>query len=341
MVGVGVTNCYRGELDGDSLSSTSADNRNNVHQEMLDLRNHKANLYWGDLLACATVFWTLALLGSQSGHWLLPALTLGTFALYRMALFTHEICHFRRGVLPGFEWAWNALCGVPLLLPSYMLKSHASHHVAASFGTQGDPEYLPFASYPQLRRPFLWGSALVPIALALRALVLVPLACLLPKVRTQLRARFTFMAMNADYRPGPHLLLTKPDLLVEAAASVWAWGLLIASALGLLTWRFGALLLACMALANLLNGWRTLRAHRYTSHGQAVNLTAQLRDSTTFTGPWVWQELLCPVGQRFHAAHHLLPYLPYHALPEAHRRLVNQEWPGRLDYLSTFTLPPG
>lgn len=114
-----VTNYHRGELAGNSLSSTPADYPTNVHKEMLDLRTHKANLYWGDLLACATVFWILALLGSQNGHWLLLALTLGTFALYRMALFTHEICHFRRGVLPGFEWAWNALCGVPLLLPSY------------------------------------------------------------------------------------------------------------------------------------------------------------------------------------------------------------------------------
>jgi fatty acid desaturase len=328
---------HRDELEGGSPPSTPADHPFNVHRMMLDLRPHKARLYWGDLLACASVFWTLAMLGSKSGHWLLLSLSLGSLALYRMVLFTHEICHCRRRVLPGFECAWNALCGVPLLLPSYMLKSHASHHVAVSFGTQADPEYLPFASYPQLRRSFLWGSALVPIALTLRALVLVPLACLLPKVRTTLRARFTFMAMNGGYRPGRHLRLTKPDLLMEAAASMWVWGLMIASVLGWVSWRFGALLLACMALANLLNGWRTLRAHRYTSQGQAMDLPAQLRDSTTFTGHWLWQELLCPVGQRFHAAHHLLPYLPYHALPEAHRRLVALEWPGKPDYLATFT----
>ena len=311
----------------------------NVHRAMLDLRSHKAQFYWCDFLVCAAFFWVLAWLGNRGGLWFIATLTFGSLMLYRMALFTHEISHLRSGMLPGFALAWNLLCGIPLLLPSFMLNAHSDHHSSASFGTPRDPEYLPFANYPQLRRPFLWGSALVPLALVIRAFLLVPLAYLLPKLRTVLRQRFTFMTMNGSYRPGDHLRFGGLDIAAEAATSLWAWGLLIVSALGLVTWRFGALLLACMALANLLNGWRTLRAHRYTSQGQPMGLQDQLRDSTTFSGFWLWQELVCPVGQRFHAAHHLLPYLPYHALPEAHRRLVAMEWPGKLDYLATFTQP--
>ena len=33
--------------------------------------------------------------------------------------------------------------------------------------------------------------------------------------------------------------------------------------------------------------------------------------------------LLFPVGLRYHGLHHLFPSLPYHALGEAHRRLMN------------------
>jgi fatty acid desaturase len=32
--------------------------------------------------------------------------------------------------------------------------------------------------------------------------------------------------------------------------------------------------------------------------------------------------LAAPVGLRYHALHHLFPTLPYHALGEAHRRIV-------------------
>ena len=51
-----------------------------------------------------------------------------------------------------------------------------------------------------------------------------------------------------------------------------------------------------------------------------MSLTDQYRDSTNVPAAFPGV-LWAPVGLRFHALHHLLPRLPYHSLPEAHRRL--------------------
>lgn len=323
-----------------SVQSTG-DKPSNAHQIVSDLHAHSAQHYWADLLISASIFWGVVLLGSRNLHWLPVVLTVGTLALYRLALFSHEISHFRRGVLPGFEAAWNVICGMPILLPSFMLKSHVDHHASRSYGTSSDPEYLPFSSYPQLRKRFLFGAVLVPVTLVIRSLVMVPLAWLIPKRRAHLHQCITFMSMNSVYRPGPAQNPTLVDQIVDMSVSVWVWTLLVASITGLVPWRFAELLLTCATLASLLNGWRTLQAHHYASRGQPMDARAQLLDSTTFSTYWLWGELLCPVGQRFHAAHHLLPYLPYHALPEAHRRLMSMDWAGRTDYVTTFSKPLG
>ena len=38
--------------------------------------------------------------------------------------------------------------------------------------------------------------------------------------------------------------------------------------------------------------------------------------------PALLSPLWAPVGLRYHALHHLLPSMPYHALGECHRRLI-------------------
>ncbi|MCX8518254.1 MAG: fatty acid desaturase [Rhodoferax sp.] len=201
----------------------------NVHCLVLDLRTHNPRKYWGDLLLCGALFWGLVVLGSHSFVYLPITLTVGSLALYRMVLFSHEICHFKRGILPGFSLAWNVLCGVPMLLPSYMLKFHWRHHARSSYGTVADPEYLPFATYPQIRSRFIWGALLVPMAMAVRALLLVPAAWFSDAWRTYLREHMTFMTMHSDFRPGPDTALSLPETLTEVGTTVLIWGLLISS----------------------------------------------------------------------------------------------------------------
>ena len=53
-----------------------------------------------------------------------------------------------------------------------------------------------------------------------------------------------------------------------------------------------------------------------------MTVTAQYLDSVNVPPPGTLPELWAPVGLRYHATHHLLPGLPYHALGEAHRRLA-------------------
>ncbi len=321
------------------LATNTAGPAASVHSLVADLRAHKQAVYWVDFGLAIALFWSLIGFAAYTPQlvWAALAVVPASLALYRAALFSHEIGHFGKRSVPGFTLVWNALCGVPIGLPSFMLKSHVDHHGVASYGTARDPEYLPFAAFPQIKRAFWLGTLLVPWMFTFRAMVLVPLAWAYKPANAWLRSRMSYMTMNSAYQPSSDFQkLTRFDLMVEAATALWAYGLLALLITGGLPWRFALLLLVCMTAANLLNAWRTLRAHKYTSVGHAMDAAAQLRDSTTFTLPPVLGALLCPVGQRFHAAHHLFPYLPYHALGEAHRRVMASGWTGLDDYVLTM-----
>ncbi len=322
-----------------TVSAATTNDTTSVHNLVADLRTHKRAMYWADFGLAIALFWGLLGFATFTSNlvWTALAVVPASLVLYRAALFSHEIGHFGKRSVPGFTLAWNVLCGVPIGLPSFMLKSHADHHGVASYGTARDPEYLPFAAYPQIKRAFWVGTLLVPWMFTFRAMVLVPLARVAKPMNVWLRAHMSYMTMNNAYRPSSDFQkLTRFDLMVEGATALWTYGLLAALLTSALPWRFALLLLVCVIAANLLNAWRTLRAHKYTSVGHVTDAAAQLRDSTTFTLPAALGELLCPVGQRFHAAHHLFPYLPYHALSEAHERVMKSNWVGLDDYVQTL-----
>ena len=70
------------------------------------------------------------------------------------------------------------------------------------------------------------------------------------------------------------------------------------------------------------NQVRTLTAHKYGLDGETSSHVQQMLDSNTFANGWILPELWAPVGLRYHALHHVLPSLPYHAMGDAHRRLM-------------------
>ena len=79
--------------------------------------------------------------------------------------------------------------------------------------------------------------------------------------------------------------------------------------------------LTILSLTAVLNQLRTLVAHLWENEGEPMTVTAQFLDSVNVPPPGPLAEIWAPVGLRYHALHHLMPSMPYHALPEAHRRL--------------------
>ncbi|MDP9164113.1 MAG: fatty acid desaturase, partial [Pseudomonadota bacterium] len=104
--------------------------------------------------------------------------------------------------------------------------------------------------------------------------------------------------------------------------SLWSIVLLALVLTGVLPLRAFAIFLAVASGTMLLNQVRTLVAHLWENDGEAMTVTAQYLDSVNVPPPGTLPALWAPVGLRYHALHHLVPSLPYHALGEAHRRLV-------------------
>lgn len=289
-----------------------------------DLAQAKGGIYWPDLLISAAIGYS-ALAGAILIDGTVFPIALGivaALALYRALLFIHELSHIHRNALPGFRTAWNVLIGIPMLTPSFMYEGvHTIHHTRTRYGTAEDPEYLPLALMKPWSLPlFILVSLLAPPALLIRFAILTPLGALFRPVRDLVWQRFSALAINPDFRRRPPTDEFKRRFFwQEFGASVWAIMLLTSAFWA--GWRPLLIALAVFSLTAVLNQLRTLVAHLWENDGEAMTVTAQYLDSVNVPPPGVIAEIWAPVGLRYHALHHLLPSMPYHSLPEAHRRL--------------------
>jgi fatty acid desaturase len=288
-------------------------------------------IYWSDLLGSALVGWT-AFGGAVAARGWTRGLLLAvaTAALYRSVLFIHEITHLNARDVPRFRGVWNAVVGVPLLIPSFLYEGvHTDHHRQRTYGTVADPEYVPYG-----RRRLavvavsLAAAPLAPIAFAFRFAVLAPLSWIVPRLRHWVRRHASALVINTDYvRRAP---FDRAARIEEAAAALLVWTVAALWWTGRLPTALPVCWAVATATASFANAFRTLAAHRYDHDEGELDMVVQLLDSCTIPPRGrlsssladLVRAIVAPVGLRYHALHHWIPSLPYHNLGRAHRRLV-------------------
>lgn len=296
-----------------------------------DIAEAKPGIYWPDMLVSAAAGYAAlaAAILLDNPFVAIACGAMAVIALYRALLFIHELTHIHRNALPGFRTAWNLLVGIPMLTPSFMYEAvHTLHHKRTQYGTAEDPEYLPLALMKPWSLPaFILISLLAPPALLIRFAVLNPLSLVVPPLRKLVWERFSSLSINPDFRRRPPEGEMKRRVLwQEAGGTVWALALFASTQF--IGWRPLLIALAVFSIVAVLNQLRTLVAHLWENDGEAMTVTAQYLDSVNVPPPGLMAEIWAPVGLRYHALHHLMPSMPYHSLPEAHRRLRAALEPG-------------
>ena len=282
-------------------------------------------IYWPDLLASAFIGYAgvAGAIMIDSVPIAITSAFVAMMALYRAASFIHELTHIRKGALPGFRFGWNLLVGIPLMIPSFLYEGvHTQHHARTRYGTADDPEYLPLALMKPWSLPlFIIVAALAPVGLILRFGVLTPLSLLIPPLRRKVVAELSALSINPAYRRRP----PEGDF-----ARMWAWqeagaclfALALVGSVFVFGWKPLLVYMAIHSAMTVINQLRTLVAHLWENEGEPMTVTAQYLDSVNVPPPAMLAPLWAPVGLRYHALHHLLPSVPYHALGKAHARLI-------------------
>jgi fatty acid desaturase len=299
-------------------------------QALDDLRGADPRRFFLDAGLSAAAGWSLlAVAAAFPGHWFgAIALFTASLLLFRAIAFIHELVHQQE--LTAFRWFWHALAGVPLLLPLLLyLPIHQAHHNAQAYGTARDGEYEQFKGRRTgMALRLLALNLALPLALAVRFGVLTPLGALIPFVKREVIPAFVHLSLRMPFKaPAIRGTAAAEAKWIEAACMLFAW--LLAAGLFAGHWPLVALWALLLITIATLNTVRALcSTHLYVEQLQGRDTVGQVADSLNVDGGGLLTQLLCPVGLQYHALHHLAPYLPYHALPQAHRRLMQQLPPG-------------
>jgi fatty acid desaturase len=290
-----------------------------------DLQQPKPLVYWTDLLLSAGFGWCtvgLAYLSKPLSWQMFVEISIAAIFLYRAILFIHEIVHRKPDELVGFIHIWNMIIGIPLLFPSFFYTGiHADHHRNSAYGTDRDPEYMPFAGKKIEIILFALPTLFIPIVQILRLLVLSPLGLIFSPLHYLLETYASSLVINLSYRRKLTEQERSEMKFLELVTLFFWYTLIYLAWQGIIDWHIFLIWYVTLALIFLMNTIRTLGAHRYMNNGSVLSREEQLLDSVDTPGT-IFTLILAPVGLRFHALHHYLPDLPYHSLPLAYQRLI-------------------
>lgn len=292
-----------------------------------DLRVHRRPVYWADLLVTTVLTWG-SLLGIVFARGL-PCATVATvgltLAICRSAILLHQITHLPAGAVPGYALGWNALLGIPFLTPSFVYERlHHDHHKPKVYRTAADPEHPPDASTVPMRVAMTLASmSLLPAVLMVRWLVLAPIGFAHPRAREWIDAHASSLCANRAYRPAPLKgAALRFARATEAASFVWVLTIVVGVATVPAFAKAAPFAWVALWLAGAISSLRGELLHRFTSRPDEVTIARQVRDSLNVpTTGWL-TAIAMPFGIGYHALHHLDASLPYHAMAEAHDRLM-------------------
>lgn len=298
-----------------------------IYAQVSDLFKVNPMKYWYDFVSSATLGWIFFCLNLFCEFEIILKVILfiiSVFSFYRALCFLHEIVHLREKDLPYFPLVWSLMVGIPLLTPRFLyFEIHQAHHHKNKYGTNLDGEYIAelSTSYKHIFLVFI-NNLFSPIYTIFRFAVLGPISFCHSSIRHWVKLNASALSLRFPFKR--EIVSEKKHLWLkeELVAIIFIWSIISGILLGfipiILLFYYTLLIIS----VSILNSIRAIGAtHRYGSHGNTVSFDRQILDSFNVDSERLDSLLLCPVGLRFHALHHLLPGLPYHSLGEAHSRI--------------------
>jgi fatty acid desaturase len=317
-------NAARTEMHEEGFSLREA------HGLVNDLMTPNPWIYWTDFLFSSMVGWIAfftAWFSPLFSLWQIGAYVIAVLAFYRTAIFVHELAHLKKGTFKTFRMAWNCICGIPFMIPSFTYDGvHNDHHRRDIYGTHEDGEYVSFATRKPIEMVgYVLLSFVIPLLLLARFLLLTPLSYCIPPLREVVWERASSLTIDPSYKRAENAIRNDHNWRQqELAAFLFAFTVVSLVLLDIFAFDVLVLWYLIAAMVFVLNSLRTLAAHAYRNPGgKSMSHAEQYLDSVNVPGNLLITPLWAPVGLRFHATHHLFMSMPYHNLGKAHRRLIN------------------